>query len=88
MNRIFELESRLSKIHQLDRADDVKQKELITGLKVENVDLLNRIQSLESELVRWFVKKVAHPIPNTPIWVTFSGWQKWQDYSPSSSARI
>lgn len=49
-SRIRELESRLSKIEQADRAEDTKQKELIQGLKVDNVDLQSKIQELQKEL--------------------------------------
>jgi hypothetical protein len=34
-----------------DRAEDAKQKELIHGLKVENVDLSLKIAELEREMV-------------------------------------
>ncbi len=50
-SRIRELESRLAKISQADRAEDAKQKELIHGLKVDNVDLNLKISELERELV-------------------------------------
>ncbi len=51
VSRIRELESRLAKISQADRAEDAKQKELIHGLKVDNVDLNLRISELERDLV-------------------------------------
>ena len=49
--RIHELESRLSKLSQAERAEDAKQKELIHGLKIENVDLNMKIAELEREMV-------------------------------------
>jgi len=49
--RIHELESRLAKLSQAERAEDAKQKELIHGLKVDNVDLNLKVSELERELV-------------------------------------
>ncbi len=37
-----------------DRAEDAKQKELIHGLKVENVDLNLKIAELEREMVFYY----------------------------------
>ena len=42
----------MSKLSQAERAEVAKQKELIHGLKVENVDLNLKISELERELVR------------------------------------
>ena len=54
--RIHELESRLSKLSQAERAEDAKQKELIHGLKVENVDLNLKIAELEREMVSVLIR--------------------------------
>ena len=58
-SRIRELESRLAKISQADRAEDTKQKELIHGLKVDNVDLNLKISELERDLVIGEIISVA-----------------------------
>ena len=58
-SRLRELESRLAKISQADRAEDAKQKELIHGLKVDNVDLNLKISELERDLVIGEIISVA-----------------------------
>ena len=60
--RIHELESRLSKLSQAERAEDAKQKELIHGLKVENVDLNLKIAELEREMVSVLIENFTFEI--------------------------
>ena len=50
-SRIRELESEARKRSQEERADDSKQKDLISGLKGENVGLMRRVGELERELI-------------------------------------
>ncbi len=49
-SHIAELESKLKRIAQADRAEDTKQKELIQGLKIDNSDLTAKMSSMEKEL--------------------------------------
>ena len=45
-----DLESQLKKHAQKDRSEDTKQKELIQGLKFDNVELVSKVSQLEREL--------------------------------------
>ena len=49
-SRILDLESQLKKVTQKDRSEDSKQKELIQGLKFDNVELVSKVSQLEREL--------------------------------------
>ena len=50
-SRIRELEAEARRKSQEERADDSRQKDLISGLKGENVGLMRRVGELERELV-------------------------------------
>ena len=50
-SRIRELEAEARRKSQEERADDSKQKDLISGLKGENVGLIRRVGELERELI-------------------------------------
>lgn len=50
-SRIRELEAEARRKSQEERADDSKQKDLISGLKTENVGLIRRVGELERELI-------------------------------------
>lgn len=47
---VLDLESQLKKQAQKDRSEDTKQKELIQGLKFDNVELVSKVSQLETEL--------------------------------------
>ena len=49
-SKVNELESLASKKAQAERAEDTRLKDLVQGLKVNNSDLTNQIQSLEKDL--------------------------------------
>ena len=47
---VLDLESQLKRQAQKDRSEDTKQKELIQGLKFDNVELVSKVSQLETEL--------------------------------------
>ena len=51
LSQIQNLEYQLNQYNQKDRTEDSKQKELIQGLKIENVELVSKIQDLEKEII-------------------------------------
>ena len=50
-SKIHDLESQLRNLTQRERAEDTKQKDLIHGLKIDNVDLVSKIATLNKELI-------------------------------------